>query len=407
MRLPSLLCPALGALLVGGLLGCPAAREAAPIGSDQTPRPAHPLRATLEERSGGGALRYLGWDQSPAGPVAPGDTVTLTHHFEVLRPLREDHLVFLHGERDDGTRVITADHAPLEGRAASSGWAAGRFYADTHRVRVPGNATGERLTLFVGLFRGDRRMTVVGPPGTSDGQDRVRAGALALRAADGDALPKVVVPRATGPITADGKLDEAAWTRAPVLGLSDSMGRREGAEYPTELRLLWDDTHLYVAFRSVDPDVSCRFSKRDDPIYDHEAVELFLMPKVAAPALGPYVELQASPRGVIFDAAFVARRTGMDKSFDADQIVATAVDGTLDDASDRDRGWTSEWAVPWTGIRGAGAAPKPGEEWRMNAFRIEKHTLDGRPGAEYTAWSPPGIGDFHHVARFGRLVFGE
>ena len=66
--------------------------------------------------------------------------------------------------------------------------------------------------------------------------------------------------------------------------------------------------------------------------------------------LGPYVELQASPRGVIFDAAFTARRQGMDTTFNAAQTVGTKIEGTIDDPSDKDRGWVSEWVVPWKSI---------------------------------------------------------
>ena len=38
------------------------------------------------------------------------------------------------------------------------------------------------------------------------------------------------------------------------------------------------------------------------------------MPNVVAPALGPYVELQSSPGGVIFDATFDGRRRGFNKA---------------------------------------------------------------------------------------------
>jgi hypothetical protein len=96
----------------------------------------------------------------------------------------------------------------------------------------------------------------------------------------------------------------------------------------------------------------------------------------------------------------------MNVGFDAGQEVGTSRDGTLDD--DRpDRGWTSEWVVPFARLPGVDGAPAPGAEWRMNAFRIEKHHRDGRLESEYTAWSPPRVGDFHALERFGRLRFGD
>ncbi len=268
-------------------------------------------------------------------------------------------------------------------------------------------AVGAALELYVGLAAQDQRLTVEAAPGKSDGQDRIRAGRLVLDAgAQRDELPTVRVPKTGAEIKPDGILDEDAWDEAPVLTFSDTMDRDIPTRFPTKLRLLYDEENLYVAFESVDHDITCPYEKRDDPIYDHETVELFLMPKVSAPETGPYVELQASPKGIIFDASFTGRRRGMDRSFDAAQVVGTRLDGTLNDSSDRDRGWVSEWVVPWKSLRFVEAAPKAGEEWRMNAFRIEKHREGGELKGEYTAWSPPRVGDFHNIKRFGRLIFG-
>jgi hypothetical protein len=101
----------------------------------------------------------------------------------------------------------------------------------------------------------------------------------------------------------------------------------------------------------------------------------------------------------------------MDKSFEAGQTVGTVLDGTLEapesNPADRDRGWVSEWVVPFAKIKWLNAPPKPGDEWRMNAYRIEKHREDGRLEGEFSGWSPPRVGDFHNIARFGRMKFGS
>jgi hypothetical protein len=367
-------------------------------------RPAFPARALLLERSGKGRVRYLGADLSPSAPRR-GEVAELTHYFQVEVAPTGDADVFVHGEVPGGERVLVADHAPFFGQRALSAIPQGEIWADPHRVKLPEDVASPVLELYVGLFKGDLRWTVEAPAGGSDGEDRIRLGALKLEGPlPADELPTAEVPRATGPITPDGKLDEAAWAEAPVLTFADSMGSDRPVAFPTRLRLLWDDQNLYVGFEAVDADVTERYAKRDDPIYEHETVELFLMPNVVAPQLGPYVELQASPGGVIFDASFEARRQGMNTRWDAAQKVGTTVDGTLD-GDEPDRGWVSEWAVPFTSLRGVSAAPKAGDEWRMNAFRIEKHRKDGQLAGEYTAWSPPRVGDFHNTARFGRLRF--
>ena len=384
-----------------------AARESAEVRALQreAPTPALRTEAVLHERSGRGRVRYLGADVAPASP-SRGDVVEVTHYFQVEHPPSGEYDVFVHGDLPGGAgRVLVADHAPVLGRLPTQHWQKGDVWADPHRVKIPSDVPAPALELYVGLFKGDTRWTVEAPPGGSDGQDRVRVGLLRLSgAAPADDLPEVAIPRASGPIVADGVLDEAAWAKAPVLTFSDTMGRGRPVRFPTKLRLLWDDQHLYVAFEATDEDITERYSKRDDPIYEHETVELFLMPNVVAPALGPYVELQASPGGVIFDASFDGRRQGMNTAYEAGQTVGTKIDGTLD-IEDRDRGWVSEWAVPFAKIRGVSGPPKDGDEWRMNAFRIEKFRVGGRLEGEYTAWSPPQVGDFHNTARFGRMKF--
>ena len=51
-----------------------------------------------------------------------------------------------------------------------------------------------------------------------------------------------------------------------------------------------------------------------------------------------------------------------------------AVNGTLNDPSDTDRGWTVELALPWAGLAsiadgdGRSLPPRPGDTWRMDFF---------------------------------------
>jgi hypothetical protein len=62
---------------------------------------------------------------------------------------------------------------------------------------------------------------------------------------------------------------------------------------------------------------------------------------------------------------------------------AVAVDGTLNDDRDIDRGWTVELAFPWSGMRtlaqGRPLPPRPGDVWRMDFSRFEAlHTAGVR-----------------------------
>lgn len=67
------------------------------------------------------------------------------------------------------------------------------------------------------------------------------------------------------------------------------------------------------------------------------------------------------------------------------------------------RRWQSAISVPWRSLSPEGRAPRPGEEWRLNAYRIAR----GR-STRYLALSPTlraSPPDFHVPARFARAVF--
>jgi hypothetical protein len=49
--------------------------------------------------------------------------------------------------------------------------------------------------------------------------------------------------------------------------------------------------------------------------------------------------------------------------------------GTVNDASDTDRGWSVEIAIPWAAMADSitgGSRPTPGDTWRLNLYRIER-----------------------------------
>lgn len=354
---------------------------------------------TFLERGGPGRLRYLGF--SSPNEAQAGQAITLEHHLLVEHRFASDAQIFVHGDGAGGVRWALSDHHPNGTRL--SALRSGTELVDRHSVVISAQAEGT-LQLFFGLFDREGRMTLEAPMGRNDGRDRLVLSSVQVRS---KTLPRTIVRRRTSPIAVDGKLDEPAWNDAEVLSLSDSMGRTGSPRFPTKLRILYDEANLYVGFEAEDIDISERYQKRDDPIYEHEAVELFLMPGVKAPQTGPYVELQASPTGVLFDASFSGPRQNMNRAYNATQTVGTQRIGSLNDPSDRDQRWVSEWKVPYNGIRGVSKPPQVGEEWRMNAFRIEKYRDGAKQHSEYTAWSPPQVGDFHAVHKFGRMVFGE
>jgi len=223
-------------------------------------------------------------------------------------------------------------------------------------------------------------------------------------------LPTYLCRKTPEPIVVDGHLSEPAWLRLNPVGdfwLADGSGR---PQLPTEVRLCWDESHLYLAFVAIDTDIWGTMRGRDDPIYDEEVVEAFLC---SGADVTRYYEFEFSPHNVVFDAAIRCPESG-DRRFMTADIAwncrgldsAVVVAGTLDDHGDRDDRWTVEAALPFSEIGRGGKPPVHGEKWRTNFYRIER---PARGRDEFSCWSPT-LADppnFHVPARFGCLVFSD
>ena len=92
-------------LSVVALAGCKSERAAPAEDAAKFRRtavtPQFPSEAVIHERSGTGSVRYLGMDVDPRTPER-GAVVTVTHYFEVVRPMIGAYDVFVHSELPGG-----------------------------------------------------------------------------------------------------------------------------------------------------------------------------------------------------------------------------------------------------------------------------------------------------------------
>ena len=86
--------------------------------------------------------------------------------------------------------------------------------------------------------------------------------------------------RAPSAIRIDGRLDDAAWQRAPW---TDTFVDIQGAKLPlprfrTRAKMLWDDEYLYVAAELEEPHVWATLTEHDSVIFHDNDFEVFLNP---------------------------------------------------------------------------------------------------------------------------------
>jgi hypothetical protein len=374
------------------------------------PTPKFPVNADLD-----GKVIYLGMDADPA-VVEPGHDVKLTHYWKVVAPIGDGWRVFTHLNGPNNQPFINVDHPPLKGKYAVSQWKAGEILRDEHSIRLPPNWAHAQVVVSTGLWKpGVGRLPI--KSGAHDSDGRVTAATLSVQ---GAAKPAAVarkryVARMIGkPIKVDGKLDDAAWGEAPSTGPFVNTMTGVPVDQKTEAKLLWDSKFLYVAFDNADSDVWASLTKRDDKLWTQEADELM----IDADGNGKtYVELQVAPNGNLFDTYLPEYRKYEDAvdpkkkpySWNSKMNVKVHVDGTLNQREDKDKGWTVEMAIPLEDVRGlektaAKLPPTPGDVWRINMFRMD--VPSGKP-QQASGWSPPMVGDFHALDKFGDLVFAD
>lgn len=176
--------------------------------------------------------------------------------------------------------------------------------------------------------------------------------------------------------------------------LADGSGP---AGWQTAVTVGWDAERLALRFECEDEDAWGTFTRRDEPLWQEEVVEVFLAPGEADPR--DYFEIEVSPLGTLFDAR-ISNPTGMradlkvDRSWDCPGIAWRVGRGNVR------RDWWAEIELPWRSLAPEGPLPAV---WRVNFYRIER-PIGG--AAELSCWSPTLTepADFHRPERFGRLV---
>ncbi len=236
-------------------------------------------------------------------------------------------------------------------------------------------------------------------------------------------------PMASSAPVIDGDLGDGAWRDAPW---TESFVDIRGEDWPdpqwaTRARLTWDACCLYVGAELEEPHLWATLTERDAIIYRDHDFEVFLDPDGDGLA---YYELEINALGTEFDLFLdrpYSRGGRAHIAWDMEGLrTAVRLDGTLNDPSDEDRGWTVEIAIPWSALRppdgsGSGTAPGPGDEWRVNFSRVQwplviedggyrkaREPVDWSDHPEDNwVWAPQGEIDMHIPEKWGVVRFVE
>jgi len=224
---------------------------------------------------------------------------------------------------------------------------------------------------------------------------------------------------ATGEITIDGRLDDADWTTAAwSREFVDIEGpSRPAPEYSTRVKMLWDRRCFYIAAQLEERHLSATLTQHDAIVYCDNDFEVFIDPDGDT---RDYFEIEVNAYNTVFD--LLLRRTYRDGGpalHDwnvAGLRSAVHCDGTLNDPSDVDCGWTVELAIPWEALAefaNTRCPPDHGDVWRVNFSRVQwpYEVSKGRyvkpPSARESnrVWSPQFVIDMHIPQRWGYVTF--
>jgi hypothetical protein len=250
-------------------------------------------------------------------------------------------------------------------------------------------------------------------------------------------------------IEIDGNINKPIWKNATWSKRFVDMVTGDAGMYNTQTAILWNESHLYIAFKAEEPFVEAKLTERDSIIFLENDLEVFI------DGGDCYYELEINAANTIYEVFFVWKdaytkgskfdipafdvhhpqaytfggdydRSGATfwkgthlrgirwafTNFDMEGLeTAVMIDGTLNDNSDIDKGWTLEIAIPWSSLsllaNGRSIPPQNGDIWRIFLGRFQKLMVSGKEIQPHPAMalSSHGIYDTHLPEKWSKIEF--
>lgn len=213
---------------------------------------------------------------------------------------------------------------------------------------------------------------------------------------------------------------KAAWTEYFV----DIEGDKKPNPYfKTRAKMLWDDNYFYFYAEMEEPHVWAKLTERDAVIFHDNDFEIFIDPDGDT---HNYYEFEVNAFNTVWDLLLTKPYRDNGHALNGWDIKglksAVHINGTINDTSDEDEGWSIEVAIPWKALREATKAaspPKNDDVWRVNFSRVQWETdIKGRSyikkkveGSDKNlpehnwVWSPQRAIAMHEPEFWGMVVF--
>ena len=237
-------------------------------------------------------------------------------------------------------------------------------------------------------------------------------------------VPKTyVASKADQTLTIDGKALEKDWEKA---AWSDEFIDIEGKKIPkysTRVKMLWDDSYFYILADMKEPHVWANLKQRDTVVFYNNDFEVFVDPDGDT---HNYYELELNALNTAWDLFLTQPYRGSNAVVNDYEMIglksAIHVDGTLNDFSDQDEGWTVEIAIPWSTFKlGYNQDVVPVDQfWRVDFSRVNwefdiidqayvrKKDANGKYLPEYNwVWSPTGVINMHEPEKWAYVFFSS
>ncbi len=212
------------------------------------------------------------------------------------------------------------------------------------------------------------------------------------------------------PLVINADWDKPAWQGIEPLTLELYMGQKPSHKPKTQVKLAWDNDHIYVIFRVEDQYVRAVATEYFGNVWQDSCVEFFFTPQ--AEVSKGYFNLETNCIGTIL--LNHQRHRGQDrisldtKDLDKIQIATSLPKGKpIETEITEPTVWTLEYALPWRMLKKyiEVAEPEPGTVWRANFYKCADKTSH----PHWLTWSeiPLDKPDFHQPEYFGYLKFAE